>query len=89
MVIHAAASALGTGITPHYQIIQHILRTKDSMNMSLLCANKTPDDVLLGPELAMLADKHPNQFKVASVASNGFASTPRRVGSSHCGERLD
>ncbi|KAF4694444.1 NADH-cytochrome b5 reductase 3 [Perkinsus olseni] len=60
----------GTGITPHYQIIQHILQTKDPMKMSLLCANKTPDDVLLGPELAMLADTHPGQLKVHHTVDN-------------------
>ncbi|KAF4674654.1 NADH-cytochrome b5 reductase 3 [Perkinsus chesapeaki] len=54
----------GTGITPHYQIIQYVLKNKDELNMSLLCANRTPDDVLLGPELAMLADQHPSQLKV-------------------------
>ncbi|EER06474.1 NADH-cytochrome b5 reductase, putative [Perkinsus marinus ATCC 50983] len=60
----------GTGITPHYQIIQHILKTKDTMNMSLLCANRTPDDVLLGPELSILARQHRNQLKVYHTVEN-------------------
>lgn len=56
----------GTGITPSYQLIQEILSNSknDSTKITLLYANKTPEDILLKKELDTLAKQHPNQFKV-------------------------
>ncbi|GBF95145.1 hypothetical protein Rsub_07729 [Raphidocelis subcapitata] len=46
----------GTGITPMYQLAQAILSDpSDPTEMRLLFANKTPEDILLEPELNALA----------------------------------
>jgi cytochrome-b5 reductase len=46
----------GTGITPMYQIIQAIMRDDfDETQVALIFANKTPEDILLRPELDSLA----------------------------------
>lgn len=58
----------GTGITPMYQVAQHILRNpEDKTKVSLLFANKTDDDILLKAELDELAAKHAGQFSVEYV----------------------
>ncbi|KAG2379207.1 hypothetical protein C9374_007346 [Naegleria lovaniensis] len=78
----------GTGITPSYQLIQEILsNSNDSTKITLLYANKTPEDILLKKELDTLAKQHPNQFKVfytvdadpnktadASIQGRGFVN---------------
>lgn len=56
----------GTGITPMYQVIEHVLQTEgDNTKLSLLFANVSPDDILLKKELDGLAQKYPDRFKVA------------------------
>lgn len=37
----------GTGITPAFSIIKHICQSKDPLQMHLLYANKTSQDILL------------------------------------------
>ena len=57
----------GTGITPMFQIIQHVLKAKngqDSLDLSLLYGNQHPGDILLKNELEDLARDHPKQFEV-------------------------
>lgn len=58
----------GTGITPMYQIIKHILRDpQDSTQLSLLFANVSPQDILLKDELDNLARTHSEQLYVHYV----------------------
>lgn len=58
----------GTGITPMYQLLNHILNDpKDKTRVSLIFANVTPADILLKPNLDAFATKHPTQFDVFYV----------------------
>uniref|UniRef100_A0A914CA97 NADH-cytochrome b5 reductase n=1 Tax=Acrobeloides nanus TaxID=290746 RepID=A0A914CA97_9BILA len=55
----------GTGITPMLQIIWEILNNPaDPTKIWILFANQTEDDILLRPELDILAKEHPDRFKV-------------------------
>lgn len=51
----------GTGITPFYQLLQHINdndeKTKNNLKIKLLFANKSSKDILLRQELTKMADK--------------------------------
>ncbi|KAF3014890.1 hypothetical protein E8E15_004993 [Penicillium rubens] len=66
----------GSGITPGYQLISHILRAKeqgleeDKTNIKVVDANKTEDDILLRDEFDRLAEDHPNQFQITHVLSH-------------------
>ncbi|KAI8063751.1 hypothetical protein BC940DRAFT_243008 [Gongronella butleri] len=59
----------GTGISPMYQLIRHILENDNDKRAKLwlLYANKTEDDILLKPELDALAAQHGDRFKVVYV----------------------
>lgn len=58
----------GSGITPMYQLLNHILNdSKDETHVSLIYANVTPADILLRQNLDSLAAKHPKQFDVYYV----------------------
>ena len=48
----------GTGITPFYQIIQHVLKSENPTNpkLNLIFANRSSNDILLREELQALAD---------------------------------
>ena len=62
-----AMIAGGTGITPMYQLIQHVLETRkgsDHLSLSLLYGNQHPGDILLREELGSFAESHPSQFKL-------------------------
>ncbi|OTF80666.1 NADH-cytochrome b5 reductase 2-like protein, partial [Euroglyphus maynei] len=55
----------GTGITPMYQIIQHVFTDpKDKLQIWLLYANQTENDILLRKELEEMSQKHPDRFKL-------------------------
>ncbi|CCH58789.1 hypothetical protein TBLA_0A10090 [Henningerozyma blattae CBS 6284] len=57
----------GTGITPLYQILTSILSDPDQQpntKINLLYGNKTPQDILLKPELDELQKKFSDTFKV-------------------------
>ena len=58
----------GSGITPMYQLIRHVLSTRrgtDSTNLSLLFGSQHPGDILLRSELDSLAADCPAQFRLA------------------------
>ncbi|CAI9740535.1 NADH-cytochrome b5 reductase 3-like isoform X2 [Octopus vulgaris] len=53
----------GTGITPMLQIIKQILKeSRHNLEMFLLFANQTENDILLRPDLEKIAEDHPDQF---------------------------
>lgn len=57
----------GTGITPMYQLIRHVLSTRrgtDSTNLSLLFGSQHPGDILLRSELESFAADCPAQFRL-------------------------
>jgi nitrate reductase (NAD(P)H) len=55
----------GSGITPHWQLIHSILKTKDDRTqVSIIDSNKTFSDILLHKELEKYAGEHGDQFKL-------------------------
>jgi cytochrome-b5 reductase len=58
----------GTGITPMYQVAQHLLKDpRDKTKLSLVYGSLTEDDILLRAELDALVEKHPDRFRVYHV----------------------
>ncbi|KAG8890982.1 NADH-cytochrome b5 reductase, partial [Tulasnella sp. 403] len=61
----------GTGITPMYQIITHILYNKqDPTRINLIYANVSKEDILLKLELDELARRNKERFSVYYVLNN-------------------
>lgn len=61
----------GTGITPMYQIITHILYNKqDPTRINLIYANVNKEDILLKLELDELAARNKDRFSVYYVLNN-------------------
>lgn len=61
----------GTGITPMYQLLQHVLTTpNDNTQITMVFANVTENDILLRGSLDQLASSYPNQFSVHYVLNN-------------------
>ena len=54
----------GTGITPFFQLIQEVVRYKDSVHVSLLFGNKTENDILLKDELDELERQYPDHISI-------------------------
>eukprot|EP01063_Lacrimia_lanifica_P030696 TRINITY_DN4920_c0_g1_i2.p2 TRINITY_DN4920_c0_g1~~TRINITY_DN4920_c0_g1_i2.p2 ORF type:complete len:292 (+),score=128.43 TRINITY_DN4920_c0_g1_i2:1597-2472(+) len=70
----------GTGITPMYQIIRHLLQNKsDQTNLSLIYANRSEKDILLKLELEELERLHP-RFKVYHTVNEATFSWEQGVG---------
>jgi cytochrome-b5 reductase len=66
-VSQIAMIAGGTGITPMYQFIQHILLTRhgrDNTKLSLLYGNQKQSDILMRETLEELSLQHPGQFSL-------------------------
>ncbi|THD25107.1 NADH-cytochrome b5 reductase [Fasciola hepatica] len=62
---HVSMICGGSGVTPMFQLISHILDDKkDFTKLALIFANNTEDDILLRDELENLRDKYPDQFKL-------------------------
>jgi len=58
----------GTGITPMYQALHKIANTPgDSLQVRLLCGNKSPADILLSKELEALVEKAGGRVQVIHV----------------------
>ncbi|ORX44027.1 ferredoxin reductase-like protein [Hesseltinella vesiculosa] len=71
----------GTGISPMYQLIRHILdNDNDTTKIWLLYANKQEHDILLKTELDQLAEKHAGRFKVVYVLEQTPADWPGQQG---------
>ncbi|CED83089.1 NADH-cytochrome b-5 reductase [Phaffia rhodozyma] len=65
---HGICVAGGSGITPHYQLIDHALSLKDDKTKwTLFYSNVTEDDILLRKEWDALAKAHPDRLKVVYV----------------------
>ena len=67
----------GTGIAPAFQMIQEVLSNtkEDKTKITLLYANRTPEDVLLKKELDDLANKYPQQFSIYYTVDNDPKNT--------------
>ena len=50
----------GSGITPFMSMIREVADRGLKRNIQLVYGNRSPDDVIFGPELAVIADRHPN-----------------------------
>lgn len=60
----------GTGLTPIMQATRYIL-ANDTATVSMLCFNKTPEDILLQDELNALQKAYPDRFTVHHVVEAG------------------
>merc|ERR1711970_1365456 len=55
----------GTGITPMLQLVRAVFRDpEDTTCLSLLFANQSEEDILLGKELEEVEKEHPDRFKL-------------------------
>jgi len=64
----------GTGITPHWQLIQKLLSDpEDKTKITLIYANKSQDDILLREEFDRWAKEKPERFKVVYGIDQGEA----------------
>ncbi|KFD56150.1 hypothetical protein M514_02928 [Trichuris suis] len=72
----------GSGITPMYQVMQAMLRDPfDSVDIHLLFANKSEDDILLRHELEAMAKNYPQRCKIwYTVDVQGSNDWPYSVG---------
>lgn len=78
---HVGMIAGGTGLTPMFQVIQEILdNSDDSTRITLLYANRTPDDILLRKDLTQLEAAHPGQFKVVFTVDQATDDWSGEVG---------
>lgn len=61
----------GTGVTPMYQVMNAILRSKrDKTKVTLIFANITVNDILLHNELQELEAKYPDRLSIYYVLNN-------------------
>ncbi|KAL9655610.1 hypothetical protein ABK040_002273 [Willaertia magna] len=61
----------GSGITPAWQIIQEVVKNpQDKTRVTLLFANKSPEDIILKRELDNFAKAYPDKFKVYYTVDN-------------------
>lgn len=71
MCRHLCLIAGGTGITPCYTVLTHILNdVKDFTKISLIFANISKRDILLYEQLNQLASAYPKQFDVLYVLNH-------------------
>ncbi|CAH8509638.1 unnamed protein product [Schistosoma turkestanicum] len=55
----------GSGITPMFQLLSHILQSKnDTTQIAMIFANLTEKDIILRDELESFRDKYPNHFRL-------------------------
>ncbi|OJJ44442.1 hypothetical protein ASPZODRAFT_793977 [Penicilliopsis zonata CBS 506.65] len=60
----------GTGITPAYQVLAHMLLTPDDeTKIRLVDANKAEEDILMRDEMDQLQATYPDKFQVVHVLS--------------------
>mmetsp|Transcript_2163 Transcript_2163/g.2480 ORF Transcript_2163/g.2480 Transcript_2163/m.2480 type:complete len:163 (+) Transcript_2163:586-1074(+) len=57
----------GTGITPFYQIIQQVVKYRDSIKISLVYGNKSEKDILLKDELDSLQKQYPENISITYI----------------------
>uniref|UniRef100_A0A5K3FWA5 Cytochrome-b5 reductase n=2 Tax=Mesocestoides corti TaxID=53468 RepID=A0A5K3FWA5_MESCO len=61
----------GTGLTPMYQLLKHILKSSsDKTKISLVFANQTESDILMRDELEQLRDQNQSQFRIWYTVAN-------------------
>ncbi|CAI4533489.1 CQS_1a_G0026850.mRNA.1.CDS.1 [Saccharomyces cerevisiae] len=62
----------GSGITPMFQLIRHILENpNDKTKVNLFYANKTKDDILLRNELEGLKQRYPGRISLNYYIEKG------------------
>lgn len=80
----------GTGITPMMSMIRTILKHGIDVDVSLLFANKTVDDIILKDELDLYADQYDNfrRYYVINKAPDGWEMGTGRIDSELMKEKL-
>ena len=80
----------GTGITPMISMIRTILKHGIDIDMSLLFANRTIDDIILKDEFDRYADQYDNfrRYYIVSKAPDGWDMGTGRIDSGLMKDRL-
>jgi cytochrome-b5 reductase len=80
----------GTGITPMISIIRSILKRGLEVEISLLFANKSVDDIILKDEFDEFSDKHDNfkRYYVVDKAPEGWEMSEGHITKEMMSERL-
>ena len=61
---HVGCVAGGSGITPFFQLIQEVVKFKDSLKISLIYGNRSEKDILMKEELENLQKEYPENIKI-------------------------
>ncbi|KAF7193931.1 NADH-cytochrome b5 reductase 1 [Pseudocercospora fuligena] len=71
----------GTGVTPMYQLIRAICEDKtDETQVQLICANRTPSDILLQTQLDRYQKMAPGKFDVLYIVDQSEPGWKGKVG---------
>lgn len=65
-VVHICA---GSGVVPNFSILKHCLETDMKPRHTLICGNKTWDDIIFRRQLDELSARHPDRLKVVHALS--------------------
>ena len=57
----------GSGITPSFQIIQAVVKNRDSIKLHLLYGNKSEKDIIIREELEQLHEDYPDHFELTYI----------------------
>ena len=69
--------AAGTGITPMYQALLKLMNTPgDSRKVTLLYGSKSKADILLLPELEVMAKAHTDRLKIVHIVGTSPTDSP-------------
>ncbi len=66
---HVVMLACGSGIAPILSIARHLLTARQGHKVTIAYGNRTPDAVILGEEVAHLANKYPDDCTVELLMS--------------------
>ena len=65
-VVHICA---GSGVVPNFSILKHCLETGMKLRHTLICGNKTWDDIIFRRQLDELSARYPDRLKVVHALS--------------------
>lgn len=70
----------GSGFTPLFSLLQHVLKRKCRLEVMLILANSTPADILFSDELFLLKTRFPERLKLQLVISRPTAEFIEKCG---------
>ena len=66
---HLLHLCAGSGVVPNFSILKHALATGMRLRHTLVCGNKTWQDVIFRRQLAELEERHPERLRVVHLLS--------------------